>query len=251
MSLWYFSKPDKMDRATFHKESISSDVYLCNPGPSLRYIDPQSLKQPGVLTAAVNTAYPRIRPDIWFGMDDPHCYPRQVFWESFIKVMRGGFQDRKCEGLSLQNCFNLYYIDGEVFDGQNNFFDFKGHDVNFTWTGNALFISIHVLLWMGAKRIHLLGCDLSTKDGHYHSDQVLSESNLDYNNQLYEELNAFLKWYSGEAAEHGIEIISCSPDSRINEYLTYLPLNVAIKQTQDRYNIPFGGDLLHSRDVKI
>ena len=73
---------------SFARESLGSDVYLCCPGPSLWDINPDSLQMPGAYLAVLNTAYPFVRPHIWFGMDQAECYERDVWLQSFIKICR-------------------------------------------------------------------------------------------------------------------------------------------------------------------
>jgi hypothetical protein len=226
------------------------DAYICCPGPSLRYLNPEVLNKPNVLKIALNNAYPYVRPDIWFGMDHPHCYNRSVFWEPFIKVMRGGYQHILCEGRELKDCFNLYFAD--LAEGpRENIFNIK-EDMTFIWQGNVVASALQIILWMGVKRIHLIGCDLSLDKGDYHDRNIkLSERNKSANALLYKELVEFWKFFSNASSAYGVEVISCTPDSKINDYLTYLPVAEALKRTEACYNIPTRGELIHSKDIEL
>jgi hypothetical protein len=184
-------------------------------------------------------------------MDFPQCYPREIFWESFVKIMRGGMEKFPCENHHLSECPNLYFADCQETDNVGLVFEFNSDDMIFAWTNNVMLIALHVALWMGYKRIHFLGCDFSTKEGDYHDGiKELSDHNRKTNNILYDQLNNFLKYFGEEGKKHGIEAISCTPNSRINEYLPYVPLKFATESTQDRFSIPFGGKLFHSKDLK-
>jgi hypothetical protein len=164
--------------------------------------------------------------------------------------MRGGYQNRLCEGRSLDNCFNLFYADCLVPEKDEDIFELGGHEAKFVWCGNVTATALHVIMWMGVKRIHLIGCDFSHHEGDYHDKEVsLSEENKKWNEVLYNQLNDYFRWFSNTCKGYGVELVSCTPDSKINEYLPYLPINLAIKKTQQRHNIPFGGELIHSRDI--
>ena len=82
---------------------------LVGGGPSLNSINTSSLTGPGKTVFGLNTTYPKVRPDIWIGMDDPRCYNRQVFYEPFPKIMRGNYYNLDCEGVPLLDLPNIYF----------------------------------------------------------------------------------------------------------------------------------------------
>ena len=61
-------------------------------------------------------------------MDDPNCYSRQIFWEPFIKVLRGGYQNRKCENKIINRNYNLFYADVKKLESQEEMFRKLGDD---------------------------------------------------------------------------------------------------------------------------
>ena len=249
MALWRHASQGKMERCSFYKERIEADAYFCCPGPSLRYLNPEVLNKPNVLKVALNNAYPYVRPDIWFGMDDPCCYDRAIFWEPFVKIMRGSYENKLCEGRSLADCFNLYFADLEENPDRRSVFDIK-EDMIFLWQGNVMVTALQIMLWMGAKRIHLLGCDFSLGKGEYHDENIrLSEANKISNALLYKQLNEFWRFFSESCSDHGIEVISCTPDSKINDYIPYLSVDEALERTRNTYDVPVGGKLFHCKDV--
>ena len=108
MALWYFDNTGKQHHISTPDLFGNADAYLCCSGPSLKDINPNDLRIPGATIIGVNNTYPFIKPDIWIGMDHPHCYPRQVLWEPFMKIMRGGFQHKTSEGRAIRDKFNLF-----------------------------------------------------------------------------------------------------------------------------------------------
>jgi hypothetical protein len=248
MGLWFFK--DKWEVAPFANRIKDKDFYLVCGGPSLKEVPPESLRVPNALLVVMNNAYPYIRPDIWVGMDHPHCYPRQVLWEPFMKIMRGGYQHKTSEGRAIRDKFNLFFADCSKFeDPHSEIFKPPTDSTVFIWKKNVMTITMHILIWMGAKRINIVGCDLSGEHGDYHSDEVnLSKVNKTWNRKTYNEINKFLKKIVPMAKKNGVEINSCTPDSRINEYMNYIPLEAALKKTQE--SVPFGGHLYHSSKVE-
>lgn len=225
------------------------DFYLCCPGPSLSQVDDTELKIPGVYTVAINTAYPRIRPDLWIGMDEPECYAPSLWWESFTKICRGGYQDRKSNGHPISKCPNVFFADCAEPKDKNELFKLRSHDVKFVWHKNTMAITMHILVWLGAKRIHLVGSDLGgVKD--YYDDRVLSEHQRAYNRRLYGYINDYLKWFSAEGKKQDIELISCTPDSPINEYIPYFNLKDALAISRAKVPSVSSVPVKHILDVR-
>jgi len=248
MPLWY-ETGQGLEPANFKRLDANLDVYFCCPGPSLNSIPADKLNGPGRIVAAVNNAYPYVRPDIWFGMDDPKCYSRQVFWEPFIKIMRGGYNSRRCESVKISNNFNLYYADVEKYKNPEDIFtsNIKKTNTNFIWTKNVMSVALHILLWMGAKNIYFVGCDLDNSKSDYHHGQKLEDKNKEWNTSLYNDLYIWMKWFARTSKTYNIELKSCSENSRLNNMMEYVHIEDAINKSQ--LNIPTGGELIHSLDL--
>lgn len=248
MAIWY-ETGNGMVRTKMARCNIGTDVYLCCPGPSLADVNDADLHIPGVYTVAINTTYPHIRPDLWIGMDEPECYAPSLWWEPFIKIARGGYQNRQCQGHPISRCPNVYFADCAEPKNRNELFQLRAHDIKFVWHKNTMAITMHILVWMGAKRIYLLGSDLGgAKD--YYDDRVLTDDQRKYNRRLYGYINDYLKWFSEEGSQHGIELISCTPDSPINEYLPYYSVQDALAISRAR--VPATSDIpvKHVLDVR-
>ena len=246
MALWY-ETGNGMITTRMARCDIGADVYLCCPGPSLADVEDSDLHVPGVIVVAMNTAYPRIRPNIWVGMDEPECYDRTVWWQPCMKIARGGYQSRQCEGQPISKCPNVFFADCTEPKDRSDIFKLRAHDVKFVWHKNTLAITLHLLIWMGAKKIHLVGCDLGgSKD--YYDDRVLDASQRKYNLRLYGHQKDYLKWFAEEGKRRKIELISCTPDSPINEFLTYYELEDALAFSASK--VPAPGSIKHVLAVR-
>ncbi|KPK65880.1 MAG: hypothetical protein AMK73_01655 [Planctomycetes bacterium SM23_32] len=247
MALWYDCGNGWVKSRGLARCNLGVDAYLCCPGPSLAEVDTSALKGPGRMVFAVTTAYPAVRPDVWVGTDVPECYDRRVWAEPFIKVARGNYGGRRCQGRPLREFPNVFFADIENAPFCE-ILDRRAHDVRFVWNRNTFTTALHLVLWMGGRRIFLVGCDFGGKRD-YHDDRELSEDQRAANQHLMANLVNDLRGLTPAAKERGIGIISCTPDSPINEFLPFVPLVKALvlseSQAPDRQ-----APILHATDAE-
>jgi hypothetical protein len=226
----------------------SNVAILVGGGPSLNKIDVSNLTGPGKTVFGLNTTYPKVRPDIWVGMDDPKCYDRRIFHEPFPKVMRGNYYERDCEGVPLLSLPNLYFAGVSPCDHKGDIF-YRIHKDTKTliWDKNVFTTAMNLILYMGFKKIYLAGVDFSLDEGHYHHSEAFLPKDLQkWNSSLYEHLYRYTEWLASTGSMCGIDILSLSPGSKINTFLPYHTLedlNSSLKVPKE------GGVLHHCRDI--
>lgn len=232
MALW-FDCGKGYSKASFARGRLNKDVYLCCPGPSLAYVRNDFMHVPGALVIAINIAYPQIKPDIWVGLDKLDCHPNLLWHENFIKICRSGFHDYKKDNVFVREFFNTYFADIENGDFED-IFTRRAHDVQFFFNGNTFLTAIHIAVWLGAKRIHLVGCDFGgNKD--YYTDKVLPTDLRDSNRKLYQQQVAAMELIVKLGNKHGVEFISCTENSPVHKFMKYEPLLQALSNTYTRY----------------
>ena len=157
MSFWYYN-----NKGTHHidlsNEDMKLDVYLCGSGPSLIDVNNEDLHCDGSFVVGVNNSYPKIKPHMWIGLDDPSCFHHKIWSDPLMKILRGGYQDRTYHGIPIKNSHNLFYADCRKykdFEKESMFHNTSLDRTIFIYNGNVMGIAIHILLHMGAKRIHL------------------------------------------------------------------------------------------------
>ena len=216
---------------------------LVGGGPSLNKIDVTKLTGPGKTVFGLNTTYPKVRPDIWLGMDDPKCYDRKVFYEPFPKILRGNYYDKNVEGIPLLKLPSMYFASVSTFDHKADIFYRIGKDTDsFIWDKNVFVTAINIILYMGFRKIYLAGVDFSLNDGDYHyGENVLSKKYKDWNENLYNHLYRYTEWLASTGKMCGIDIKSISPDSSINEFLPFQTLT----DLNDSLILPESGILYH------
>ena len=219
-------------------------AYLYCPGPSLANVDPERINVPGTVKMAINTAYPKIRPDIWMGMDTPECYDPNLFFEPFPKLLRQGFSD--ISEKKLDTFPGVYHIPVQETKEILNMFVPKLS--GFAWFNHTLGVALHFLIWSGVKQIHLVGCDQGgPKD--YYDDRTLPDHLRLANRALYNKQIVFLKKVAALGKQFNVDIISCTPGSPINEFLEYKDLYTALRESNKKVVTLNNKDVLHVRQV--
>ena len=247
MALWY-ETGNGMVKTSLARRENSCAAFVCCGGPSLTSINPKYLNGHNRLVFALNNTYPFVTPDVWVGMDDPACYHRDIFWQPFIKVMRGGYQDRLCGDEEIRHLHNMFYADVAKVDRAEEIFTRRAHDVRFVWGNNTLTTALHLITWMGCREIYLFGCDLDNSKKHYFNGVHLGEKHQKWNQELYDELLSYLEWFSVTGKMFGVSVFSCSEDSKINSFLPFVNYLDVIQRKEKK--LSYGKPLHHSVDME-
>ena len=146
MPLWTLNS--KLQKVPWIKDNIGADCYLYCPGPSLADVSfPVNL--PGTFSFVINTAYPKIRPDIWIGMDKPECFDYHLIHEAFPKIFHSTFSKRTFDERPLTEFPSIYFADLEVpKNGILDMFENKSPNTYFAWFHHTLGTALHLMIWM-------------------------------------------------------------------------------------------------------
>jgi len=246
MPLWKANAKNVWAKVDLSGMALNVDVILCAPGPSLIPVE----RQPGVMIAALTKAYPVIKPDFWFGMDDPACYDRALWAECFAKVVNGAMKKIKVADRLCCYAPFTYFADLNKRDNYTSIVDELSEPETFLWKQHTLGVALHVLMWMGARRIYLNGVDLRPTGGKDYVDGARKELTpllRKQNQMLFNEQFSFIKNLAAAAHEKGIRIISCTPDSPLNKRIGYCDLQTALKAARAR--VPDPGIIMHCLEL--
>jgi len=246
MSIWYHSG-EKFVKASWFKKELNLDAYLICTGPSLAEVN-KDIRGSGRKIFGINTSYPKVKPDIWMGMDDIDCYDKNILYEPIPKVFRGSFEKMKADGKSILDFPEVYFASVTEQPG-NNIFTSLTDEHPFVWQKNTLYICIQLIIKMGAKKIHFVGCDLGGEKD-YFDDRVLTTEQRKYNRQLYSYQLEMLKDINELCIKNKIELISCTRNSPINSFMQYTNLDDALKLSQSAHKIINKDQIKHCLDVK-
>ena len=241
------------EQANFYRENNSSVAILVCGGPSMNRIDLSKLKGPGKVVVGMNNTYPKVLPDMWIGMDHPHCYSSSLTFESFPKFFRGGFHRHKyvtenteVDVWAQNSVFYVNVAQGYYVDMKRRAENRKSE--NLVWTGNSFTFAFSLLYYMGFRKVYLVGCDLDNSTSDYHNDIELTEKQKDWNAHLYKHLYGFLTWMKNINFDEGfLEVVSMSPMSRINDLFPYKSIEELNAEINN--NIPKQLNYVHSSDI--
>lgn len=230
-------------KVSWARYRMGADAYLCCPGPSLKPVP----RGRGRKIFAINTAYPKVVPDIWMGLDRVECYDRNVWGESFYKVCRGNYTDMKVENRLVKYFDNVFFASIKEPEKGKTLFDYLDHVDPLVWHKNTMASMLHLIIKMGAKTIYLVGCDMGGKD--YYDDRVLDKDERNTNQQLYKEQVNWIKSISIIANAKGITLVSTTPNSPLNEFLPFKDLDIAIRESEEKVRV-LPGPILHCLEAE-
>ena len=233
MGFWYNCGNGYIN-TSFDREKNNCSAFVCCSGPSLSKVNPTYLNGHNRIVFSLNNSYPFVHPDVWIGMDEPNGYSSDIYAQPFMKIMRGPHCDLTSRGEVINANWNLFYANVEKTENQFDIFNLRKNDINFVWHGNTFVTALHIAMWMGCKEIYLFGCDLDNSNEDYFNQIKLEEKQKSYSQRLYNELFNWLKWFNENCGQFGISLYSCSEDSKINEFITYVDYLDAIKSCEQR-----------------
>lgn len=238
--------------AYFAKANSGIDAYVFSSGPSLEAIDAKDFDGQPIYKVGINTTYPKIKPDVWLGMDYPKCFNDKLWSEPFWKVLRNPYNQHTVGQKKVKDFPFVYFatIDSDITPNASaEIFKRRSHKAKFIWANNTVATAMHMLIWMGFKRIHLIGSDLGIGEKAYFSDSEeyrpfnhdesspsgkISEEQEKKNQRLYNQQLSFFKGFCESGQSIGLEVISCTKNSPLNAFLKYVDPAIALKQSVER-----------------
>jgi len=240
MAVWRWTG-ERWAQVDFEGALLNTDAYLLLPGPSLADVDPEVLTGPGLVTVAVNRAFPKVpRPDFWVGADHPACFDPSLLWQPFPKFLRACWHRQRFLGVPIKDCPRAYLVDVDTKDDVCAVVAANGPAPRFAMGFlNTLEMAVGLLCWMRARRVFFVGADFGFKDGMTYWDNApLTEDQRTSNLRLYRWQVRRLWHHAIEAMFRGIEFVSCTPQSPINDFMPYVPLGDAVERS--RADVPRG-----------
>jgi len=216
----------------YRHHTMGKAIIVCG-GPSLATIDTTQLVGPGKTIIGMNTTYPHIRPDIWFGMDSPRCYDRNLVLEPFPKIYRGNYWRKEVQGLLLRDVPNSYFMSINKQLEEDYWNCFNENNEVFHWQTNSFMAVIAFTLSMGFKDIYLVGCDLSSTKSDYFDDRKLVAEEKASNTRLHTQIYNWLRRIQPRVNNRGVTLYSMTEGSKINKYLPYTSLDDLNKEIKE------------------
>jgi len=180
-----------------------------------------------VVKMAMNNSAVIIRPDLWVGADVPSNYSPSVILDSapmkFTYISR---RDDLIDGKPWKDIPNTYFVgSGQVKECS---FFLRGRD--FVWYKNVFTLALQILHRLGFNKVYAIGCGFKiSKESQYSYDTKLSDEQIKYNQRTYNSVMTQLKEVLHNKPDE-FELISCTPDSRLNDLVKYMSVDDAISE---------------------
>jgi hypothetical protein len=231
-------------------------LFLLGGSPSLRNLPLELLRKPGVITLGMNNVpcfFPR--PTLWICADKPLCFSSHIFTSpeimKFTMISRRGLEVPDTGGRLIMDCPNmLFYGAHENF----NFENFLDPSRDMAWWRSVFPIALQTAFRLGFRKVFLVGCGFhmeKKKGEQYAWSTSLTADQAQYSHNTYSKDVNRLRALLPTFARKGFKVLSSTPRSRANAFLTYVPLEEAVNEALK--GKPAAADtstLLHSSELR-
>lgn len=210
-------------------------LFLMGGSPKLRELPLDLLRQAGVITLGMNNLpcfFPK--PNLWVCADKPLCFSPHIFTSpeitKFTMISRRGLEVPDTGGKRIMDCPNVFFFGAHERFTYKNFLD-PGRDL--VWWRSVFPIALQLAWKLGFKKVFLVGCsfNMNKKTGEQYAWKTkLTADQAQYSHNTYVKDVARLRALLPTFARKGFEVISSTPDSAANEFLSYVPLDQAVEE---------------------
>ena len=203
-------------------------VFLIGGSPELwEHMCFPYFKENGIITMAMNNAgCSMIRPTMQVTADKPPCFSRRRLLDpGIMHFARGPFWKQEVEeGKQWHQVPNTFFYPlNEAAEAPTDFS--KG----LVWKRAVFPTAIALCLYLGFGRIYLCGCSFHRNKGDYDTGIELTTEQGIWNDRVYGNTVNHMKEWVGSLRRVGVtEVISCTSDSRLNEFYDFMTLDQAL-----------------------
>jgi len=226
--------------------------FIAGGSPVLLKENLNLLKRPGITVMSMNNTPSVVPTSIWIGGDKPQCYSPRILLDP--KIMKFGMisdsrRAYEINGVKWQDCPNTYF-----FGISKNFTVstlLKPHrDV--VWWKNTFFMALQLAYRLGFRTVYLIGCQFKIeRNRQYSYDMKLTEDQIKWNEKLYASTIANMKHLKPHFNDFGFNVISCTPESPLNEIYPTMSFNEAVDKSLESFPMEYDTDkCVHSSVFK-
>lgn len=222
-----------MDLFDIHK---NKSVFLLGGHPSLKEENLDHFKRPGIVTMAMNNTATVVRPNYWVCADKPLCYSKSVIQDPGItKFARLTYTNHMIDNVMWKDQPLTYFYG---LDPKIKHEEVLERHRQLAWWQNVFIIGIQICYHLGFRKIYTVGCSFNIdKNAQYAYQSNLTDDQIDYNQRTYQMIIDQISRSIPHFNEKGLQIISCTPNSKLASLFPSLSFEEAIKETLKEYPI--------------
>lgn len=219
----------------------SGSAFLICGGPSLKNLDLDRIKAPGLLTMAINNSGQPFRPDLFVCVDHPGRFLYSIWRDPNItKFAPANFKTKTLFNsatemeakITVEGCPNVWF-----YQHRNTFHWWKFFsDDLVNWGNSTMMIAIRILYDLGIRRIFLLGADfhMTTSQAYAHGETA-SRSHAANNNRSFRQMQRRFGVLAPLMEAHGLYIYNLNPYSRLTAF-PFLGYNRAVSVALEEFD---------------
>jgi hypothetical protein len=209
-------------------------IFLLGGHPSLKDENLDLFKKYGITTMAMNNTATIVKPDYWVCADPPNCYSKSLEKDpSITKFARLNYTNNLIEGKMWKDYPSTYFYGST---DHIKFHDFLDDHRQCAWWKNIFVIALQLCYHMGFRKIYTVGCSFNiNKDQQYAYKTNLDDGQIKYNVATYNMVIDQIKQCVPHMKKKELEIISCTPNSKLDDLFPSMSLDSAIETVLKNY----------------
>lgn len=229
---------------------FSGSCFIAGGAPSLLRENLELLEQPGLTVISMNNTASKIPTDVMVCADKPKCYSDRILRDP--KLMKFAMISRKdlmVGDKKMMDLPNMYFFGAnEKYFNVHNFLNYQR---DFVWWKNTMYNVIQLAYRLGFRKVYLIGCAFKiSKEEQYSYKTKLTNHQINYNARTYNNFVGKMKLLKKHFKEKGFEIISCTPNSSLNEFYPSMSFEDAVKDILKDFPKEYRTDkCLHSSEM--
>jgi hypothetical protein len=210
--------------------SYSGSCFIAGGSPVLLQENLSLLDQPGISVLSMNNTASVVPSTMAVFGDKPVCYSSRILKDP--KLLKFAIISRKeldVEGTPWMYCPNTYFM-----GTSENFTvgDLLKPHRDFVWWKNTFYIAIQIAYRLGFRKVYLIGCSFKINiETPYAYGMTLDQKQVNYNNRTYNAALSNMKFLRETFKTAGLEIISATPDSLLNEFYPVVDFRDAVQES--------------------
>lgn len=206
---------------------FSGPCFLMGGAPYLSEIEGKLSRAP-VVKVAMNNTGTIVHPTIWIGADRAdHFSPSILLDPTPMKFAVISRRDCDVHGKPWKDLPNTFFVSTKQMKPKEFFLPNR----DFSWDKNVFMLSLQIVFRLGFNVVYAVGCEFSiNKESQYCYETDLSDKQIAYTQASYNTAIRQVREILPFSEQNNFKIISCTPNSKLNDVVDYWDLDRAIAQ---------------------